>query len=676
MFAARQLSKLARAFSRLYIASHGARISLVKPRNLASHPQIRSIHIGNSIIDSETDVSCKVGNSNVIELRPYQESCLQSCMDVLNTGTSRIGVSLPTGSGKTTVFLSLISRMEPPENNHSATRALIIVNSIELATQASNQLKRLFPDLTVEIEQGARCKASGTADVTVATYQTLLRGNRLSKFDPEKLKVVIIDEAHHAAAPSYRRILAHFDGNIRSPDVDFIPPQHAHVIPIVGFSATFSRHDGLALGSVFQRIVYHRDFLDMIKEQWLCNVKFTSVKAQLNLSNVTINTRSGEFNPTSLAHVVNTEVVNRLVVQAWLDRASSRRSCLVFCVNLAHLRDLTATFRNAGIDARYVYAATPAAERKSLIDSFRNGEFPVLLNVGILTEGTDIPNIDCVLVAKPTRSRNLFAQMIGRGMRLSPQTGKTDCHIIDFVDSTSRIPGIVSIPTLFGLDPDEAIADVSPEELEQRAEAAEKADGTSQAQQFGDDIPDPKSVTYIDYENPFALVKDTSGAPHITKLSTYSWVGCGNDKYVLECLGKGHIRIEKEEDESGNSSYIAHFTQAITEQNIGMIGRKASFYRSRRILVAENLTDAVRGCDTYAKSKVCRGPIFMGLFRSAKWRKQPASDNQKSFLEKKFKSRALSTGEIFNMDNLSKGQAADMITRLKHGAHVSCFARV
>lgn len=112
---------------------------------------------------------------------------------------------------------------------------------------------------------------------TVATYQTLLRVPRLHKFDPAGLKAIIIDEAHHAAAPSYRHILSHFNSSIKSPhavDVSedetsnsaVAPPEHS--VPIIGFSATFSRHDGLALGSVFDRIVYHRDFLEMIKEQW------------------------------------------------------------------------------------------------------------------------------------------------------------------------------------------------------------------------------------------------------------------------------------------------------------------------------------------------------------------------------------------------------------------------
>jgi ATP-dependent helicase IRC3 len=112
---------------------------------------------------------------------------------------------------------------------------------------------------------------------TVATYQTLLRAPRLQKFDPTGLRAIIVDEAHHAAAPSYRHILSHFNSSINNPRavkpaedevVNLAVTPATHNVPIIGFSATFSRHDGLALSSVFDRIVYHRDFLDMIKEEW------------------------------------------------------------------------------------------------------------------------------------------------------------------------------------------------------------------------------------------------------------------------------------------------------------------------------------------------------------------------------------------------------------------------
>ncbi|KAF5384896.1 hypothetical protein D9615_001480 [Tricholomella constricta] len=586
-------------------------------------------------------------------LRPYQEHCLDACLDALASGASRIGVSLPTGSGKTTVFITLLSRLSPPHSNPSASRSLIIVNSIELARQSASQVAVLFPKWSVDIEQGSKHKAAGDADVTIATYQTLLNANRLEKFDPRRLKAIIIDEAHHAAAPSYRRLLSHFDSNIKNPDPAFQPPTLTHRIPIIGFSATFSRHDGLSLGSVFERIVYHRDFLEMIKEQW------HALRCPVHI---------WDFNPTSLAHVINTESVNELVVKTWLDRAAARKSTLVFCVNIAHVVALTQTFRRYGVDARYVYSQTPMVERKALVASFKAGQFPILVNCAILTEGADIPNIDCVVVARPTRSRNVFAQMIGRGMRLSADTGKQDCRIIDFVDSTTRVAGVVSTPTLFGLQPEEIeIDDESTETLETRA-------AETIALSDANHVPEPTSVTYIDYEDPFSLVNQASGAPHVSSLSNYAWVGCGGDVYVLECLGKGYIRIEPLESLDGNF-FEAHFTPAMLDKHTAASLSLSPFMRSRRILSAETLSDAIRGCDTYVVNKIARGSMLSaGLLRSARWRKMPASEGQKQLITKRWLKEG-ARGLPMNQDSkwekiqqITKGEAANVITRLKHGA--------
>ncbi|KAG1825879.1 P-loop containing nucleoside triphosphate hydrolase protein [Suillus subaureus] len=625
-----------------------------------------------------------------VKLRPYQESCLEACRNALQAGATRIGVSLPTGAGKTTVFISLLAQISPPSHSPSTSRALIIVNSIELARQAAAQAAAQFPQWHVEIEQGVKHKASGNADVTVATYQTLLQPRRLAKFHPGNLKAVIVDEAHHAAAPSYRRILAHFDPAIKSPDVTFQPPQLSRPIPIIGFSATFSRHDGLALGSVFQQIVYHRDFLEMIKEQWLCDVRFTSVKANIDLRNVTVNSKTGDFNATSLAHIINTDTVNNLVVQAWLDRARQRRSTLVFCINIAHIRALTNTFKDFGVDARYLHSGTPASERHALITAFKAGKYPVLVNCAILTEGADIPNIDCVIVARPTRSRNVFAQMIGRGMRQSPLTGKVNCRIIDFVDSTNRVAGVVSTPTLFGLDPEELIdgkaysrfvnvelishIDESVETLEARAQIAVLQDAGDEQVPVNsrDDIPDPKYITYVDYQNPFTLVDGCSGAPHITKLSTNAWVGCGEDIYILECLGKGYIRVERVSADEGNlTHYRATFTEATMHMPSAKAFKVSPFMRKRLIMTAETLSDAIRGCDTYAAQKVLRGSLALGLLRTAKWRKASATDNQKNFIQKRRVKCVLDQDTAAaTLQNITKGEAANIITRLKHGAKV------
>jgi ATP-dependent helicase IRC3 len=228
-------------------------------------------------------------------------------------------------------------------------------------------------------------------------------------------------------------------------------------------------------------------------------------------------------------------------------------------------------------------------------------------------------------------------------MRLSPGTGKQDCHIIDFVDSMKRVIGVVSVPTLLGLDPTTVVDGITHSliwlsemlmpscsegtitELELRADAAT---GDSSVTPIGDNrcsIPDPRSVTYIDYDDPFSLVNQSLGtSPHITQLSRNAWVGCGDDIYVLECLGKGHIRIEPvpdgERDLRKESPFIfsfppdkekhfhAHYTSTIHPETATALNI-SRFRTNRKILDASCLADAVRGCDTYATEKILKGPL-------------------------------------------------------------------
>jgi ATP-dependent helicase IRC3 len=296
---------------------------------------------------------------------------------------------------------------------------------------------------------------SGTADITVCSVQSLLRSDRLSKFNPDWAKLILIDEAHHAAAPTYLKILEHFGAATKESKA-----------VVVGVSATLSRLDGLKLGVALDEIVYHRDYIEMIGEKWLSDVKFTTVQTDIDLRSVR-NNKFGDFQIGQLSRAVNTTQANEVTVKAWLDRAQSdRKSTLIFCVDLEHVRDMTNTFRQYGVDARFITSKTPLSDRHALVQQFKNREFPVLVNCGIFTEGTDIPNIDCVLLARPTRSRNLMVQMIGRGMRL--YAGKKDCHVVDMVSSV-KTQGVITTPTLFGLDPNEIVSEETADSLRERA---------------------------------------------------------------------------------------------------------------------------------------------------------------------------------------------------------------
>ena len=179
----------------------------------------------------------------------------------------------------------------------------------------------MFPHMSVEMDQGARHVASGQADITVGTVQSLRQ--RLAKYDPSAFKCVIVDEAHHSTSPSYQAILSHFHCDL-SPE-----PVTQVRTPIIGFSATFTRHDGVALGRIYEEIVYHKDFLDLMSEKWLCPIRFTLIRAGFDLSRVS--SASGDYVPSSLARVVNQAPMNEVVVRSWIDLAwQKRRMTMLF----------------------------------------------------------------------------------------------------------------------------------------------------------------------------------------------------------------------------------------------------------------------------------------------------------------------------------------------------------
>jgi ATP-dependent helicase IRC3 len=505
---------------------------------------------------------------------------------------------------------------------------MIIVHRRELVEQAAKHCRLAYPDKIVEIEMGNNV-ATGHGDIIIASVQTLARG-RIHKFDPKLFKLILVDEAHHIVARSYREALGHFGLNDPSPNAPVL----------VGVSATFARFDGLKLGAAIDHIVYHKDYVDMIGEKWLANAVFTTVKSEANLSNVKKDT-FGDFALSSLSEAVNTTNTNNITVRAWMANAKDRKSTLVFCVDVEHAKQLTATFREHGVDARYITATTHKNVRSEQLEAFKNQEFPVLLNCGLFTEGTDIPNIDCVLLARPTRSRNLLIQMIGRGLRLFP--GKEDCHIIDMVASLAT--GVLSTPTLFGLHPDEVLNESSVKDIrEGRAEDnLPKSSEDPEAAQDGD-----VNLQFTKYDSIYDLLDDTRSEKHIRSLSPNSWVRVGDEKYLLS-ESSGWLTLEKEKD-MYNVYHVMKFTNPMTET--------PQFTRPRRIASGTDLETAVRAADTYASSKF--DERYIASWKP--WRQNPATPGQIQLLNK----ARIREGKLRPQD-LTRGQAADMITKLKFG---------
>lgn len=574
------------------------------------------------------------------------------------------------------IFTELIGRVRP--STKDATQTLILVHRRELVEQAARHCSRRYPSKSVEIEMG-NSEASGIADITIASVQSINSRDRIDKFDPARFKLILVDEAHHIVAAGYLKILDHF--GLQSETTTVKPA-------LVGVSATFSRHDGLALGKAIKHIVFHKDYVDMIGEKWLSDVLFTSVQSGADISKVR-KAANGDFATSSLSSAVNQAESNSITVRSWMARAPDRKSTLVFCVDIRHLLDLTAMFRKHGIDARYVTGLTPNAERGSTIQSFKDGEFPVLLNCGVFTEGTDIPNIDCVILARPTRSRNLLVQMIGRGMRLHP--GKENCHILDMVATLED--GIVTVPTLFGLDPSELVEQADPNamrEQKQRKEAQKQQELESKLKHLqpgfnsgidGDLTASGRDVniTFTDYDSVADLIADTSSERHIRALSQNAWICVGESRYVLtNGSSSSHLILEKNSSPSTETNKaISKSLHSSTPQppsftvryfassrGITVAPTKSPYLRPRTVASGPTFESAVHAADTFAAKHFTRAFIVLHG-PPARWRQAEASQAQIDTLNKKC---GMQAGEELTTSSLTKGQAMDMLTKLKFGA--------
>ncbi|KAL8837276.1 MAG: hypothetical protein Q9176_005810 [Flavoplaca citrina] len=399
----------------------------------------------------------------------------------------------------------------------------------------------------------------------------------------------------------------------------------------------------------------------MIQENWLSNVIFTTVQSNVDLSRVRRGS-GGDFQTGPLSQAVNSAETNEITVRAWLSKAADRKSTLVFCVDLAHLTALTAAFRTHNVDARFITGSTSKQVRGERLEAFRKQQFRVLLNCGVFTEGTDIPNIDCVLLARPTRSRNLLVQMIGRGMRIHP--GKVNCHIIDMVASLTV--GVVSTPTLFGLSPDEMVDEADADqlrslqkrkELEALRERQDTQDGTANPRHtFA--AKSQQTITFTDYDSVYDLIDDASADRHIRGISPLAWVLVDENRYILSGPNGEYLTIQMPPTHGGSKGLLeVWYTQKIAEE--AHQPGKSPFMRPRLVAESETLSDAVHAADTLA----IRRFAWRFVQHTQAWRKKPATEGQLMFLNK-----IRDTDNQLKADRISKGKAGDMITKLKFGA--------
>jgi superfamily II DNA or RNA helicase len=324
-----------------------------------------------------------------------------------------------------------------------------------LIQQLADKMCAQNPDLKVGIEK-AESRAPEECAIVVATVQTL-SGPRLTEFLRRfggRISLFIIDEAHHAAAPTYKAILEKIVR--RRPDA-----------LVLGFTATPNRGDGERLLDIFHEIVYSMDARRAIESGYLVPVRSYAVATETSLDEVA--TRAGDFVLGQLAKAVDNEERNRAIVDSY-SRYTPDRKALVFTASVEHARNLAEMFRAAGFKAAFASGETPQLERERIVRDFRGTKLDILVNCGLYLEGFDVPSIEVIINARPTKSTTLYTQVTGRGMRpldefayvlselpspearreVIAQSSKPYVIVIDVVDRVRRHQ-LITLPTLWGL---------------------------------------------------------------------------------------------------------------------------------------------------------------------------------------------------------------------------------
>lgn len=361
------------------------------------------------------------------DLREYQTDTVIEILHAWSGGIQRPAVILPTGAGKTVAFAKLVTVL-----NRRGNRPAILVNRDELVRQTVTKLLAADPTLLVGVVQGKRNELD--ADVVVASIQTISREARLAKIPPGRFTHLIADECHYAAAPSWRRVLDYFD------------------VPTVGFTATMTRADNKGLGEIWTDVVFERDTQWAIEQGFLVPVEARTVTLEdLDLSKV--KKSGGDFADGDLGRAMSQAGAGPLIARAYSEfcrnEAGDLRRGICFAPTIETAESFLQDFRDAGIPTELVIGSTPTAERQAKYSETASGRNVVLMSVGVLTTGFDLPAVEVAVIARPTKAKGLFIQMCGRALRLSPETGKTSALILDVVGSTRLgLAGVVDL----GLD--------------------------------------------------------------------------------------------------------------------------------------------------------------------------------------------------------------------------------
>lgn len=366
--------------------------------------------------------------SALLPLRPYQREALDAVKrDFVEGGIFRTAIVLPTGGGKTVCFAHQAKEWL---DEHPADRVLVLVHTDELVEQSAKKIRDIAPHLVVGIVKASRNEV--TADVIVASVQTLAKAKRLMQV--RSVSLIIVDECDLSAAPSYQNIMRGLGAFDETPKAK-----------VVGYTATFYRADGKPLGRTYESVAFTRDISWFIRKGYLIPPRGKAVEVpDLDLSKV--KATKADYREGELGEALAESLAPELVAKAINEHAADRK-VLAFFPTVASAYVFAAAIEDAGIEARVIHGGLSTQDRRDALAWHRRGT--VLVNCMILTVGYDDPEVDCIVIGRPTKSKRLYVQIVGRGLRVDPSRpyDEQDLLLLDVVGA-NRLHDLRSIVDL------------------------------------------------------------------------------------------------------------------------------------------------------------------------------------------------------------------------------------
>lgn len=343
-----------------------------------------------------------------MELRPYQKEAKEAIFEQWDSGVLKTLLVLPTGCGKTVVFAKVTE-----ECVRKGDRVLILAHRGELLDQAADKLMKTT-GLGCALEKAESSCQGSWFRVVVGSVQTLMREKRLGSFPADYFNTIIIDEAHHCISDSYQRVLQHF------PEAQ-----------VLGVTATPDRGDMRNLGVYFESLAYEYTLPKAIKEGYLSPIKALTIPLKIDMSNVSV--QAGDFKASEIGTALDPYLEG---IAQEMQKYCMDKKTVVFLPLVKTSQKFRDLLNAYGFQAAEVNG--DSQDRAEILQDFDTGKYNVLCNSMLLTEGWDCPSVDCIVVLRPTKVRSLYCQMVGRGTRLSPDTGKDHLLLLDFLWHTER----------------------------------------------------------------------------------------------------------------------------------------------------------------------------------------------------------------------------------------------